>query len=174
MWILLPVWSDVLLILSCLSFSSWRAGGDMTTWRHDDRLCRAFFKPEVFCRHSSGLLKQYGEPRACWRRPETCEHVRGGLHRRCSGPTGRSVLCTGRRRGRGPVRGPVVRGRLRAAVSAVLVPGDERAPETHQPSARVPEQEADRYPGGAGGRTAPVLPEVTEPGFFCLTRAALT
>ncbi len=78
------------------------------------------------------------------------------------------MLCTGRRRGRGPVLRPVVRSRLGAAVSAVLVSGDEHAPETHRPAAHVSEEEEDRYTGGAGGRAAQVLPEVTP--FLILTQ----
>lgn len=56
---------------------------------------------------------------------------------------------------------PVVRRRLGAAVGALLVSGHERAPETHQPAAHVPEQEAHRDTGGAAEGAAQVLPEVT-------------
>ncbi|TMS18217.1 hypothetical protein E3U43_010543 [Larimichthys crocea] len=66
---------------------------------------------------------------------------------------------SGQRRRRGAVLHPVVRSRLRAAVSAVLVSGHQHAPETHRPAARVPEQEKDRYSRGAGSRAAQVLRE---------------
>lgn len=118
--------------------------------------------------HSSGLPKQYGEPRARWRRLKTCEHVRWILRRKCFRAE-TSVVFTGRRCGRGAVLYPVVRSRLRASVSAVLVSGHEHAPETHQPAAHVSEQEEDGYTGGAASRPAQVLSEVIKRHFLLLS-----
>lgn len=122
---------------------------------------RVFFKTELACCLSSGLPKQHGELRACWRRTKTCENVWRNPRSLRWRAAGRSVLCAGQRCGRGPVLRPVLRRRLWAAVSAVLVSGHEHAPETRRPAASVLEQEEDRYTGGAGGRAAQILREVT-------------
>lgn len=111
----------------------------------------------------SGLLKQHGELRPRRRRLESCENVWWNIRHHCWSPTDRRVFCTGQRCRRGPVLYPLVRSRLRAAVSAIFVSGHEHAPETHCPPAHLPEQEEDRYTGGAGSRSAQVLPEVITP-----------
>lgn len=117
-------------------------------------------KAEVAHYRSSAPLKRHGELRACWRRPKTCENVWWNPRRLRPSPTGRAVLRTGQRCGCGPVLYPVFRRRLRTAVSSVLVSGHEHASETHRLTARIPEQEEDRYTDGAGGRATQVLPEV--------------
>lgn len=77
MWILLPVWSDVLLILSCLSFSSWPAGGDMTTWRQavssllqTGSVLSSLFRSSQTVWRTSSMLKTTRNMWTCpWRSP---------------------------------------------------------------------------------------------------------